>query len=1128
MRIKLQKILLKMSRYAIYTLIAQVSFYSFAVPVGTEAQNRKLEEISLTLKLKNASLLKAFSRIQNKTDFNFAYKSGQLPGASSINISGEKRSLYDLLTIISSQSGVGFKRVNKTIHVTTLQTGQAVWESEVAEQQFEVTGKVTDEFDNPLPGATILEKGTNNGTVTDADGVFTLVVANENAVLSFSFVGYQPLEIPLNARAYVEAKMAPEVGSLEEVVVIGYGTQRKRDVTGAISSIKTENVQRAVTTSAEELLQGRVSGVTVSQSSNAPGGGITVRVRGTGSISGGNDPLYVIDGIPIANSDQQNNTASDLRFAGSNPPLSPLSMINPQDIESIEVLKDASATAIYGARGANGVVLISTKKGRSGKGTMEWSSSYGFQEATGLPDLLNARQFMELNNEARANSGRSVVFTDDLLNNPPNDTDWQDELYRTAIVQNHNLSARGGNEATLYSLSFGYFDQDGVMVGTNLKRYSARLNLEHKVSNWFKVGINSNFSRTVQDNTITEGGNAVTRTVNEMVPMGPVRIGDEWFENRDMLVEDFVFGLEEANVTPRFNPLFLSEAVTNEAINDRVLGSIFGEITFNENLNFRSTVGADIVNGRLFYFTPSTPVSNNSALTQYSNSTHLSIQNQLTYQKRFGQHNLSATLVQSAEQFNFDRIEVLAEEINDATENFNFDTDTRELNDKFPAADNWSIASFLGRINYDYSGKYLLTASFRYDGSSRFGDDNRWGFFPAVSMGWNIAEESFFDVPTLTSLKLRAGWGVNGSQDIDPFLYESLIRGTRAVMGGQLFPGVEPANIANSDLGWESTRQINVGIDAGFLDERFTLSANIYDKLTSDLLFRTDIPFTSGHPNIVQNIGEVSNRGWEVEIGGTILEGTFTWESSFNYSRNENSIEALDGQVDELIQDNRILREGLSLQTHFAYQTDGLWQLADESTIAEGPQPGAQPGDRRYIDVNNDNTINGDDRVPMGSSIPISTFGFNNTFRHKGLELNIFIQGLGGMEKFNELMAAVENTTGGENASTRVLNRWTPENPDTQVQRAFQAGRQSVPPSSTRNAYYIEDASFIRLKNVVLAYNFPTEMVSRVGLSSARLSFSGQNLATLTDFTIADPEAGSQQEAYPLVRTFTIGLNIGF
>ena len=992
-----------------------------------------------------------------------------------------------------------------------------------------ITGQVTDlSTDETLPGVNVLVKGTTVGTVTDIDGNYRLTAPDDAETLVFSSVGYTSEEVAIGNQTVVNLALAPDIQSLSEVVVVGYGTQKKSDITGAISSVKAEDVNRAVTTSVEELLQGQAAGVTVSQSSNAPGGGISVRVRGTGSINGSSEPLYVVDGIPIANDDQERLSNRGTNFAGSNPSVSPLSQINPQDIASIEVLKDASAAAIYGARGANGVVLITTKKGKSGGGTLELSTSYGVQEATRLPELLNAAQFVALNDEARINAGEDAVFNGQV---PPYNTNWVDEMYRVATVQNHNLSARGGNDKTTYALSLGYFDQEGVLLGTDLQRYSARLNLEQQATDWFRVGINATLSRTNQNNT----GNNFIGSTYEMLPIGPVRINDEWFENTDMIEEEYDYDLQNANIDAQDNPVFFADRVENYAITDRVLGSVFAEVAFSERLRFRSTVGADIINGRTNLFIPNTATSTNRAANEFSNTSHLSVQNQLNYQQNFGQHNITATLVQSNENFRFERLRTLAEEVSDVTGKFNYDGDTRIANDKYPSAFQWRLASFLGRINYEFGNRYLITASARYDGSSRFGPDNRWGFFPSASVGWVISNEGFFGESSAVSfLKLRAGWGVTGNQNTNNnnFAYLSRIQGTRAVLNDELFPGIEPANISNLDLGWESSRQINVGVDAGLFSDRITLSANVYDKLTSELLLDTPIPQSSGQSNILINIGEVQNRGWEVELAGYVVDATFKWRTAINYSRNNNEVVALDGVADEIIDtdDNvngtSILRPGLSLGSIYGYQTNGLWQVGED--VVTGGMEGAVPGDRRFVNQDTAQTVNELDRVVLGASLPVSSFGFNNTFSYKGLSLNVFIQGLGGMMKYNQLLAAVENTSGQENASVRVLDRWTPQNTNTQVQRATQGNRVGAPPGSSVNDYYVEDASFVRLKNVTLAYALPTAAVSRLGLQGIRVSVSAQNLFTLTDFSIGDPEAGSLEDAYPLVRSATVGLNVTF
>ncbi len=987
-----------------------------------------------------------------------------------------------------------------------------------------VAGVVLDKQNIPIPGVNILVKNSDVGTVTDVDGRFALAIPDDKNILVFSFIGYLTQEIELGNQTYITVNLVEESTRLNELVVVGYGAQRKRDLTGAVSSLNTSDVNRAVTTSAEELFQGRVSGVTVTQNSNAPGGGITVRVRGTGSINSANEPLYVIDGIPIANTDQQNNTQSDIRFGGRNPQLSPLALINPQDIASIEVLKDASAAAIYGARGANGVILITTKKGTSGDAKIEWNSSYGIQEADLLPELLNAQQFVALNDEARKNAGRPLIFDGNV---PPFDTDWQSELYRTAVVQNHGIGIRGGDKTSTYAFSFGYFNQEGVVIGNDLERYAARINFEKQAKKWLKTGINLNVSRTTQNNPITLGPSSVTANANRMLPIGPVVIGREYFQNTDMVVENYNYRLQNAGITVLRNPIYYADIVNNESLTNRALGSIFLELKLSDHLKFTTTPGIDLINNHLLYFAPSTASDGSKSTNVLGNTLHWSIQNQLTYQRGFGRHNITATVVQQAERFRFSQFQLLAENTADVLGNFSFDGDTRETNDKVVTASNWSLVSFLGRVNYDFDRKYLLSASIRRDGSSRFGDDKKFGIFPAVSLGWVISEESFFTVPFISFLKIRSGYGVNGNQDIAAFRYLSLLRGTRAVIKGNLFPGVEPSNIPNAELGWESTSQLNIGLDARFFEDRFNLSFNWYDKNTSDLLLNTNIPLSSGFPSIFRNIGEINNRGIELELDGILVQkGGFRWSAAVNYSVNRNEIKQLDGVNNEIIVGSFILRKGESINSFFGYRVDGLWQAEDD--IKSGPMPNALPGDRKFVDTNGDGVINASDRIILGSILPDISYGVSNNFSFKGLDFGIFLQGLAGFEQLNALKTDMENTSGAVNTSTRVLNRWTPENTNTEVERADQRNRANVPADALINSYFVEDASFLRLKNVSLAYNFPTSMISKWKIASLRLSVVGQNLATFTNFSITDPEAGDSINSYPLVRSFTFGLNVGF
>lgn len=1129
-----------MSRFVFFMMILQALTASFLIAADSNAQGKSIYEISLGLNFEKTPILEVFDRIESSSNFHFSYNSQIIDARQSITVSG-KRSLGQLLEQISKQTNLKFKRVNENIHVYHREGAEELVEEKRLGQfqGFKVSGKVVDEDGQALPGATIIEKGTNTGTVSDIEGNFSLTISDSDAVLAVSFVGYESLDVNVNGQSTVSVTLRLDISALEEVVVVGYGTQAKRDITGAISSIKTADIQRAVTTTADEFLQGRVAGVVVDQSSNAPGGGINIRIRGTNSFGTGNEPLFIVDGIPINNSGLRGDLKSQSFFTGGdtqNPAFNPLSTINPQDIESIEVLKDASATAVYGSRGSNGVVIITTKKGTAGKPSLEFSASVGVQEADLLPELLNAREWMELNNDARTNAGLTPVYTTDDLNNPAYDTDWQDELYRTAVVENYQLSARGGDENTLYAFSVGYFDQEGVIEGMDLQRVSGRLNLEQKANKWLTVGTSTSLSRTTQNVVVTEGNSvSVTRNVNEMVPLQPVTFNGLYLNNEDYTTlagESFEQKLSEAGVSSKPNPMYYAEQVRNEIVTDRVLASAFGEVTLAKGLKYRSTFGADIINQKTLYFAPSDELQQSSALNAYKNTANFSIQNQLSYDAQFGDHNISAVAVHEAQTYRVEGLVTLAQTVNNLTSNFDLAGDSFGDNDKRPSTSKWALNSYLGRINYRFKNRYLLTLSGRADGSSRFGPGNRYGFFPSFSAGWVISEEDFFSVAPISSLKVRGGWGQVGNSEIGIFEFVSTSR-TGAALFGQdgvtvRQDGLYPRILPNSELQWEPTSQLNLGFDAGFLDERFTLSANYYVKNTTDLLFSVDVPRSSGFENIRANVGEVRNEGFEFELGGYVLNtGDLTWRTAFNFSYNDNEVLKIDGLQDTVFQSSgdRALIVGEPINSLRGYKVDGLFQVGDD--IANSAQPAAQPGERRYVDTNGDGTINDDDRVVLGSTLPVTSWGFTNNFSYKGLELSIFLQGLGGMKKFNELMETTEKLNGRENASRRVLKRWTAEDPNTDVQRAVFSG-QVQPSRQSRNERYIEDASFWRIKNVTLAYNFPKSMISKLGIQGLRLSLSGQNLATFTDFTDTDPEAGAGQKAHPLVKTYTAGLNVTF
>ncbi len=1006
-----------------------------------------------------------------------------------------------------------------------------------------VSGRVTSR-DAPggLPGVTVTLKGTSTGTITDETGNYRINIPDgSNNILVFSFIGYVTQEVTAGNRTTINIELATDMQSLNEVVVIGYGTQKKSDLTGAVSQIKTADVNRAVTTSLDQMLQGRAAGVVVTQTSGAPGGGLQVRVRGTNSISGGNDPLYVVDGVPL-NIDNNSNTAFNTRYASGNAgtEMNTLASINPNDIESMEILKDASATAIYGSRGANGVILITTKRGKAGQSVIELDASYGVQQADRRLSMLNAAQYIALNNEARANSvtGSGVAAPlPAVFDAGANtyDTDWQDALFQAAPVQNYQLSFRGGDERTRYALSGNYFNQQGVVKGTDTKRYALRVNLDRDVSKRLKIGINLNTSRIETNQGFSDGGTSLISSVLRMAPNQPVSLNGIYINNAnpvDPVNTGTDLGLNQAGVSPIQSPLYFAELVTNQRLDNRVLGNFFGEFQFAKGLTYRLNLGADVLESQGIYYEPTNGgIRGGGGASDRNNVTNINtlIENTLSYNRTSGQHSWSAVIGQTAQKNVFDRLQVAGENLNDNTGPYSYAGNTLISNDRFADNNAWQMLSFLGRVNYGYRDKYLLTASFRADGSSRFGRNNKFGYFPAVSAAWVISREGFMDelTATVSTLKLRAGYGQTGSQEIGLFNSLATLSSIPTVFNNVQAIGRQPSRIPNPDLSWEKTSQVNIGLDAGVWRDRVFVSANYYVKQTDALLYSLETPRTSGFSSVTQNIGEVSNRGWEIELTSTNLNGAFQWNTSLNVSRNRNRIESLPTSR-ALISNENLLQEGVALGSIYGYRTNGLFQIADD--IAGSAQPNALPGERRYQDLNGDNIINGNDRTVLGVRDPTLIYGINNSFSWKGLSLAVFFQGVGGNVIYNQTRAALLSLNGRVNNLAEAADRWTPDNPDTNIPVAIQQGSRNGAYGSAVNDFFVEKGDYFRLRNVTFSYTLPAQVSSLATLSGVRFYLSAENLQTGTRYTGFNPDitGGNDNGPYPNTRIITGGITLTF
>ena len=1020
-----------------------------------------------------------------------------------------------------------------------------------------VTGTVTSSEDgNPIPGVNVIIKGTTLGTITNAQGLFNIDVG-EGASLLFSYVGMLNQEVPVGQQTVMDIVMEPDYAQLDEVVVIGYGSMKKSDLTGAVASLKADEIDTQPITSMEQAMSGKLAGVEVTQASHAPGGGISVRIRGGNSINSNVEPLYVIDGMPIYSNN--NMIPSNGPNDGVLPQLNLLAGLNPADIERIEVLKDASATSIYGARGANGVVLITTKRGVTGKSVVEYGGYFGFQNISNKIEMLDAHQFSTVHNEMATNRGEPLRFTgadfDGVYHGTPEEyqngtlpsTDWLDEIMRQGMIQNHQLSVSGGTDRTRYAISANYLDNEGIITGGGFNRTSMRANLDANVNKWLDVGNSTSFSYNKSINAGSESGLQWFNggTISGAMKAWPV------FEPYDSDGNYNVTGTG----TLRGNPVAYANEAKNELVNNRLVSNLFGVITIMDGLTLKISGGVDMItNERGRYFPTSTysgSLSNGSANKNFSKSLNLLNENVLNYTKSFGIHSINAVAGFT-----------LQKEVNEGhgVSAQDFPSDIYEDNNIGAGAiqdipggswkNQWSMASWLGRINYNLMDKYLFTLTGRADGSSKFGADNKWAFFPSVAAAWRISQEDFMqNVAVFSNLKIRASYGRTGNSEIG--LYNSLaMLGVMSYTFGETFksPGIGPSRMANPDLKWETTDQADVGLEFGFMNNRLNFLVDAYYKKTTDLLMAINLLGTSGYvdPGFgaethLRNIGSLENRGLDLTGNYDIFVGEFKWRFSGNFYLNRN-------EILELTEGGAITLSGGGIDKHGGkvYLDVGLpvgvWRervqdgiFNDQAELdghvnAQGDplQPGAELGDVKLVDVNGDGVIDGNDQDIVGDPNPDYTWGITNDFSYKGFDLSIFIKGSRGndINAPHFVHSKQISTISNGNLIADMWNRWTPENPDTDVPRAG---------CNYLMGYEVFDGSYVRIKNVRLTYHIPAQKIA--WLQNAQVYVNIENLATFTEYPGYDPEVNSAGQSawqrgialnpYPSMRTVLFGVKIG-
>lgn len=1005
----------------------------------------------------------------------------------------------------------------------------------------DIKGMVCDENGEPIIGASVVVKGTSTGTISDLDGNFNLSVPDKSVIV-VSFVGYKTQEIKANSlKNGFKVVMYDDTEVLDDVVVIGYGVQKKSDLTSAVASVEADEIASTSVTSLDQGLQGRAAGVVVLNTSGQPGAGTSIRIRGTSSINGNNEPLYVIDGVPVISDSGTFSTG-----ATQNPALNPLTNINPSDIESIEILKDASATAIYGARGANGVVLVTTKQGKSGKPNVSIGAKITMQQVTKEMDMLNAVQLAELANEVADNDGieRNPVFAG-LNNLSKFSTNWQDEIFRIAPMQNYDVSVSGGNDKTTYFVSGNLLLQDGIIIGSDFGKGSFRVNLNQKINKWLKAGFSTNLSYSRSNGVVTnsEGGfaSSVTSWALEMNPGLPVKDedGNYIYENN----------MKSPNVG---NPVQDALEAKNRNTSFRTLINTFLEYTPIKDLTFKTSLGVDYFHIKDQSFA-SKELKRAESNGGYANIGNLDgynwvWENTVNYSRKFEEHSLSVLLGMTAQGFVSETSSVSTADFEDGYLGWNSIQSGSKKQSTTSGITEWQMLSYLARINYGYKGRYLLTLTGRVDGSSKFGKGNKYGFFPSISGAWRISEEDFMkNISAISNLKLRASYGIVGNEGIPPYSSQGLMYNTEAYFGNsEIAKGLVPYTLSNQDLKWETTAQVDLGVDLGLFKNRLTITADYYYKKTRDLLLNMPIAFNTGYDSVFSNVGNLMNQGFELTIGGVPFAGKFNWNLDLTFGYNRNEITNLAGTQDDLTGASILgitywtkITEGQPMGTIYGYKTDGIVQLDEDlSTIPFFAGKTLQYGDRKYVDKNGDKVINEDDLYILGNANPDFTFGFNNTFSYEfnnksSLGLTLYLQGAVGNEIVNFNKFSLESFDGYKNNSVAALKRWTPDNPTNEYPRATTKTAGNI-----LSDHYVEDGSYLRVKDITLSYTLPKSLTKKFYCEGLTVFAGLKNIYTFTKYSGYDPEVsrfannnlsmGADYGSYPMAKSYEFGLRMNF
>ena len=1022
-----------------------------------------------------------------------------------------------------------------------------------------VSGSVSD-GSGPLAGANVLVKGTTNGTQTDFDGNYTLDDVDSNATLVFSYIGYKTLEMPVGGKSEIVVVLEEDAAELEEVVLIGYGSQRKSDLTGAVGQVGEDELQERSVQSLNQGLAGRVAGVQVNTTSGRPGGKTNVRIRGFSSINSSNNPLYVVDGVqlPQGNLDQYSSA---------------IDFLNPNDVVSIEVLKDASSTAIYGARGANGVILVTTKRGQAGQGRISYNVEYNVKEfGPNLAEVLNAEEYLMVEQLAWENSAKfdpdgwaagnyanleprlkrqdpNIAPLFDGDGNPLYDTYWPREVQQHSLSQNHQLGFSGGNERTTYAISIGINDEQGLLKNTFQKRYSGRFSIDDQIKDWLKIG--GSMSYNYQTENLADTNDQVPRRMVEDFPFLPVRY-PAGHPREGLFADNRDYPFAEGT----YNSVHRLDGQKYILNTQTASGSVYSNINFTKDLQMRTVLGANVITQENPEFRDGTLAGNTQAFASISNNkeTFWSIENYLTYTKDIDENNsLTALLGISWQQSNSLFVNA---------ESNNFPADYFEYNNLRAGSDNLrvdsnaqreALNSYFGRINYNLYGKYLFTLTGRADGSSKFGDNNKFSFFPSAAFAWRVSDENFLkDNKTISNLKLRTSYGVTGNSEIPPYSSLSLLgSGYQTIWGGNVIGGTGLNRLANPDLKWEKTAQYDLGLELGLFNNRISLETDVYYRKTTDMLLDAPVPQSSGYTTIRRNVGSMENKGLEISLNTkNIVTEDLSWNTSFNISMNRNKVLSLATPSDifgvggpGITNETNIIRIGEPVGAFWGLTRLGVWGTdeAEEaaSFVSYRNNLTLLPGDIKYKDFNGDKIINDEDRSIIGNGYPTASGSLINTVTYKGLDLTLDLQYSWGNDVMDMNLHSSEDRQGLANSYRTVLNAWTPDNQNTMIAQVRDTRAGYV---TNVDSHWVKDGSFLRGRNLMLGYSFGANLLEKLYLNKLRVYASTQNFFLLVnDELLGDPEVipirggagnnvfsqGMKWHEYPRATTFVLGLQVG-